>query len=186
MNKRKNHFEMLRAEGKRRKPPTKAQKRKQMCTYLKNMAGFTHNQLKSKSFEEVQQAFNKTIDWVNNFVAMDSEEVEGSKKTQAEVIEGGSKRAGNEIEQESAKRQRLEKEDDTAELKRCLEIVLEDDVAIEATPISSKSPTTVDYKIYREGKKSYFKIIRADGNSQNYLTFGKMFKNFNKEYLEVL
>nr|GEX67691.1 hypothetical protein [Tanacetum cinerariifolium] len=57
---------------------------------------------------------------------------------------------------------------------------------IEATPISSKSPTIVDYKIYKEGKKRYFKIIRADGNSQNYLTFGTMFKNFNIEDLEVL
>nr|GEV82536.1 hypothetical protein [Tanacetum cinerariifolium] len=59
------------------------------------------------------------------------------KKTQAEVIEGGSKRARDEIEQESAKRQRLGKEDDTAELKRCLEIVPEDndDVTVEATPL---------------------------------------------------
>nr|GEX38273.1 hypothetical protein [Tanacetum cinerariifolium] len=38
----------------------------------------------------------------------------------------------------------------------------------------------------QEGKKSYFKIIKANGNSQNYLTFGSMFKNFNKEDLEVL
>nr|GEX33015.1 hypothetical protein [Tanacetum cinerariifolium] len=55
-----------------------------------------------------------------------------------------------------------------------------------STPLSSKSPTIVNYKIYKEGKKSYFKIIRADGNSQNYLTFGTMFKNFNREDLEVL
>nr|GEZ05356.1 hypothetical protein [Tanacetum cinerariifolium] len=110
------------------------------------------------------------------------------KKTQAEVTEGSSKRAADEIEQESAKRQRLEKEDDTAELKRCLKIVPEDDddVTIKATPLSSKSPTKVDYKIYKERKISYFKIIRADGNSQNYLTFRTMFKNFNKEDLEVL
>nr|GEX59621.1 hypothetical protein [Tanacetum cinerariifolium] len=79
-------------------------------------------------------------------------------------------------------------DDDTAELKRCLEIVPkdDDDVAIEATPLSFKSPIIVDYKIYKEGKKSYFKIIRVDENSQNYLTFGTMFKNFNKEDLEVL
>nr|GEV26834.1 hypothetical protein [Tanacetum cinerariifolium] len=38
----------------------------------------------------------------------------------------------------------------------------------------------------QEGKKSYFKIIRADGNSQNYLTFRTMLKNSNKEDLEVL
>ncbi|GJZ06331.1 RNA-directed DNA polymerase, eukaryota, reverse transcriptase zinc-binding domain protein [Tanacetum coccineum] len=61
MNKRNKHFEKLRVEERRRKPPTKAQKRNQMCTYLKNMAGFIHNQLKSKTFEEVQQAFNNTI-----------------------------------------------------------------------------------------------------------------------------
>ncbi|GKB32015.1 hypothetical protein Tco_0871416, partial [Tanacetum coccineum] len=51
MNKRKKHFAMLRDEEKRRKPPTKAQKRNQMSTYLKNMGGYKHNQLKSKSYE---------------------------------------------------------------------------------------------------------------------------------------
>nr|GEW09006.1 retrotransposon protein, putative, unclassified [Tanacetum cinerariifolium] len=80
------------------------------------------------------------------------------------------------------------KENSSRKLKRCLEIVPEDDddVAVEATPLSSKSPTIVDYKIYKEGKKSCFKIVRADGNSQNYLTFRTMFKNFNIEDLEVL
>nr|GEV40013.1 hypothetical protein [Tanacetum cinerariifolium] len=79
-------------------------------------------------------------------------------------------------------------DDDIIELKRCLEIVPEhdDDVVIKATSLSSKSPTIIDYKTYREGKKSYIKIIRTGGNSQNYLTFGTMFKNFNKEELEVL
>nr|GEW56814.1 hypothetical protein [Tanacetum cinerariifolium] len=56
----------------------------------------------------------------------------------------------------------------------------------QTTPLSSKSPTIADYKIYKEWRKSYFKIIRADGNSQSYLSFGKMFKNFNREDLEVL
>nr|GEW11625.1 hypothetical protein [Tanacetum cinerariifolium] len=119
---------------------------------------------------------------------MDEEERIAREKNEANIamIED-SKRAGEELEQESAKKQKLDEhvqakvaDDDTAELKRCLEIVPEDDdddVAIKATPISSKSPTIVDYKIYREWKKSYFKIIKEDGNSQNYLTFRKMFKN---------
>nr|GEW17188.1 hypothetical protein [Tanacetum cinerariifolium] len=55
----------------------------------------------------------------------------------------------------------------------------------EATPLSSKSLTTVDYKIYKEWMKSFSKTIRVGGNSQNYLTFGQMFKNFNREDLEV-
>nr|GEX25593.1 hypothetical protein [Tanacetum cinerariifolium] len=85
-------------------------------------------------------------------------------------------------------RQRLEEENESAKLKRYLEIVPEDDdnVIIKATPLPSKSPTIVDCTIYKEGKKSFFKITRADGNSQNYLTFVKMFKNFNREDLEVL
>ncbi|GKA38964.1 DNA-directed DNA polymerase, partial [Tanacetum coccineum] len=61
-----------------------------------------------------------------------------------------------------------------------------DDSTIEATHLSTKSLTIIDYKIYKEGKKSYFQIIRADGNSQMYLTFGKMLKNFDREDLEVL
>nr|GEV03274.1 putative ribonuclease H-like domain-containing protein [Tanacetum cinerariifolium] len=59
-------------------------------------------------------------------------------------------------------------------------------VLIEATPISSRSPTIIDYKIHKERKNNYFKIIRADGNFQVYQSFKKMFKNFNREDLEVL
>nr|GEX14721.1 hypothetical protein [Tanacetum cinerariifolium] len=58
--------------------------------------------------------------------------------------------------------------DDTEELKKCMEIVLDDgdEVLIEATSLSFRSPTIIDYKIHNEGKKTYFKIIRADDNSQ--------------------
>nr|GEX49485.1 hypothetical protein [Tanacetum cinerariifolium] len=55
-----------------------------------------------------------------------------------------------------------------------------------AIPLSSKYSTIVDYKICKKRRKSFFKIIRADGNSRNNLTFGQMFKNFNREELEVL
>ncbi|GKB02585.1 hypothetical protein Tco_0830674, partial [Tanacetum coccineum] len=36
-----------------------------------------------------------------------------------------------------------------------------DHVTVDATPLSVKMPI-VDYKIYQEGKKSFFQIIRAD------------------------
>ncbi|GJR38188.1 hypothetical protein Tco_1213872 [Tanacetum coccineum] len=49
------------------------------------------------------------------------------------------------------------------ELKQCFEIVPDDgdDVTIDATPLSVKI-LIVDYKIYQEGKKSFFQIIKAD------------------------
>nr|GFA44209.1 hypothetical protein [Tanacetum cinerariifolium] len=193
---KRKYFTTKRVEKIRNKPPTKAHQKSIMCTYMKNMEGYKQKDFKGKSFDDIKKMFDKVYKRVNTFVDINIEIVEESlKKTQAEVTEGSSKRAGEELEQESAKKQKLDEqvqakvaEDDTAELKRCLEIVPEDndDVAIEETPISSKSPTIIDYKIYREGKKSYFKIIRANGNSQNYLTFRKMFKNFNREDLEVL
>ncbi|GJR95308.1 hypothetical protein Tco_0267482 [Tanacetum coccineum] len=99
-----------------------------------------------------------------------------------------SKRAGEDLEQEISKKQKVEEDKESKELKECLKIVPDngDDVTIDATPLSIKSPTIVDYKIYQEGKKSYFQIIIADGKHQTYLTFSKMLKNFNREDLEVL
>nr|GEU30553.1 hypothetical protein [Tanacetum cinerariifolium] len=164
-----------------------AQEREQLC--IKERSELLAKLIESRrNFDAIKKMFDKVYKRVNTFMVMDSEVMEGSKKTQAEVSEGSFKRARDEIEQESAKRQRLEKEDDTAKMKRCLEIVPEDDddVTIEATPLSYESPTIVDYKIYKEWKKSYFKIIRADENSQNFITFKTMFKNFNREDLEVL
>nr|GFD22763.1 hypothetical protein [Tanacetum cinerariifolium] len=92
------------------------------------------------------------------------------------------------LQQESTKKQKVDDDQEATELKRCLEIVHddEDDVIIDATPLSFKSPTISDYKIHKEGRKSYFQIIRVDGSSQMYYTFSKMLKNFNKEDLEVL
>nr|GEU86655.1 hypothetical protein [Tanacetum cinerariifolium] len=59
---------------------------------------------------------------------------------------------------------KVEDDKESEELKKCLEIIPDDgdDVTINATPLSSKSPTIVDYNIYKEGKKNYFQIFRAD------------------------
>nr|GEU60814.1 hypothetical protein [Tanacetum cinerariifolium] len=120
LEKRRKFFATKRAEEKRNRPPTKAQQRSLMCTYLKNMDRWKPKALKNKSFDEIQELFDKV-----------------------------SKRAGDELEQESAKKQKVENDNDSVELKMCLEIVPDDgdDVTIDATPLSSKSPTIMDYKI---------------------------------------
>nr|GEX96394.1 hypothetical protein [Tanacetum cinerariifolium] len=133
-----------------------------LAELIESRRNFKQKDFKGKSFDDIKKMFDKVYKRVNTFMDMNTKNVEESlKKTQAEVTE---------------------------ELKRCIEIVPKDDedVAIVATPLSSKSPTIVDYKIYRERKKSYFMIIRANRNSQNYLTFRTMFKMFNREDLEVL
>nr|GEU57143.1 putative ribonuclease H-like domain-containing protein [Tanacetum cinerariifolium] len=116
--------------------------------------------LKNKSFAEIKELFYKAMARINNFVDFRTEPVEKStKKDIVEIAqEGSSKRAGDELEQEISKKQKIEDENESVELKRCLEIVPDDgdDVTIEATPLSSKSPTIVGYKIYKEGRKNYF------------------------------
>nr|GEZ07920.1 hypothetical protein [Tanacetum cinerariifolium] len=75
---RKRFFAAQRAEQTRNKSPTKAQLRNKMTTYLKHIGKYTYNQLKSKSFEEIQMLYEKKQKWINDFVPMDSEEVNDS------------------------------------------------------------------------------------------------------------
>nr|GEU58357.1 reverse transcriptase domain-containing protein [Tanacetum cinerariifolium] len=62
----------------------------------------------------------------------------------------------------------------------------EEDVAIDAIPLAVKSPRIVDWKIHKEGKKSYYQIGRADGKSQMYMIFSQMLKSFDRKDLEDL
>ncbi|GJW32820.1 hypothetical protein Tco_0052852 [Tanacetum coccineum] len=123
MNERKKYFARLRAEEQRRKPPTKTQKKNLMSTYLKNMAGYKHTQLKNKSFEEIHMLFEKEMKRVNIFVDIDAELVKGSETIESEVdiavpklAAGSSKRAvEEELDQESSMRQKTGKSSELAE-----------------------------------------------------------------------
>ncbi|GKB98926.1 hypothetical protein Tco_0985063 [Tanacetum coccineum] len=68
-----------------------------------------------------------------------------------------SKRAGTELEQESIKKQKVDKDKETAELQRLIEVVPDkEEVAIDVIPLATKPPSIVDYKIDKEGKKTYY------------------------------
>ncbi|GKE09095.1 hypothetical protein Tco_1412646, partial [Tanacetum coccineum] len=141
-----------------------------MSAYLKNMAGYKHNQLKSKSYDEIQDMFNKEMKRVNTFVNMDTELVKGSK-TKAE---GSYKRDGEELEYDNSKKQRIDEhveakgdhDQEEAEIKKHVEIVQDDGVAIDAIPLITKPPVIVEWKIIKEGKMLYFQLIRANGSSK--------------------
>ncbi|GKA26518.1 hypothetical protein Tco_0712627 [Tanacetum coccineum] len=85
------------------------------------------------------------------------------------------------------KRQKVEDDKETSELKQCLEIIPDEkEVTFDAIPLAVKSPSNVGWKIHKEGRKSYYQIIRADGKSQMYMIFSHMLKRFSKEDLEDL
>nr|GEV44514.1 reverse transcriptase domain-containing protein [Tanacetum cinerariifolium] len=90
--------------------------------------------------------------------------------------------------QKEAKRRKLNEEAQEAEdLKKCLEVVddEDDDVFVEATPLARKVPV-VDYQIVLVDNKPRFKIIKADETHQLYISFTTLLKNFNREDLESL
>nr|GEY51791.1 T-complex protein 1 subunit beta [Tanacetum cinerariifolium] len=80
-------------------------------------------------------------------------------------------------------KEQMEKEDIGA-LKRTMPND-DDDVYTEATPLARKVPI-VDYEIYTENNKPYYKIIRADESLQLFLSFLSLLRNFDRKDLEVL
>nr|GEX90863.1 uncharacterized mitochondrial protein AtMg00810-like [Tanacetum cinerariifolium] len=97
---RKRFFVAQRTKQIRNKPPTKAQLRNKMVTYLKHMGKYIHNQLNSKSFKEIQMLYEREQKCINDFVPMDSEEVDDSKQQ----AEGSKKRSRVDHDKESVKK----------------------------------------------------------------------------------
>ncbi|GKC38427.1 hypothetical protein Tco_1050811 [Tanacetum coccineum] len=130
---RKRFFAAQRAEQIRNKSPTRAQLRNKMVTYPKHMGKYTHNQMKSKSFEEIQKLYEREQKWINDFVLMDSEVVKDSRKGKAEGSRKkivARKRTGGKLDDESSKRQKIEEDAEKEELRDYLDIILGDDEAI--------------------------------------------------------
>ncbi|GKC29095.1 hypothetical protein Tco_1036389 [Tanacetum coccineum] len=185
LKQRRKHFAAKRAEEKRNKPPTQAQQRKIMCTYLKNMEGKKPKDLKNKSFDSIQKMFDRAFKRVNTFVDF-----------KTDLVEGSSKRADTKLEQEVTKKQKVDDVQETAEMdndqeaakiKELMKIVPnKEEVAIDGIPLAIKPQSIVDWKIHKEGKKTYYQMIRADGSSKMYLIFSHMLKIFDREDLETL
>nr|GEW33716.1 putative ribonuclease H-like domain-containing protein [Tanacetum cinerariifolium] len=103
-------------------------------------------------------------------------------KLQAEL-----QRAGTELEQESYKKQKIDDDNKKAELKQLVKIIPDEEgLALDVIPLAVMPPSVVDWKIQKERKKSYYKIIRDDGSSKIYLVFSHMLKDFDKEDVETL
>nr|GFA41118.1 hypothetical protein [Tanacetum cinerariifolium] len=160
----------------KRKPQTEAQARKNMMVYLKNVAGFKMDYFKGMSYDDIRPIFERYFD--SNVAIL--------QKTK-EQIEEEESRALKRINETPAEKARKKLDEEVEELKRHLQIVSneDDDVYTEATPLARKVPV-VDYEIIEQNNKPYYKIIRADGTHQLYISFLSLLRNFDREDLEAL
>ncbi|GJY97926.1 hypothetical protein Tco_0514836 [Tanacetum coccineum] len=194
INERKRYFAAQRAEERRNKPLTQAQQRTYMSQYIKNMGSHTLKQLKSYSFDEIKNLFETTMRRVHTFVPMESE----SERVIPELAAGSSKRdAEEELVQESSKRQKTRESSEPVEepkdkeeeelsqerIQQMMIIVPEQGMNVEA--LQTKYPI-IDWEIYTEGARKYWKIIRVGNHTKVYQFFDDMLKAFDREDLVKL
>nr|GEW69011.1 hypothetical protein [Tanacetum cinerariifolium] len=113
---------VMRYQELKRKPQIKAQARKNMMIYLRNMAGFKIDYFKRMSYDYIRPIFEK---YFNSNVAF----IEKTKEQMEEEASSALKRASESQAEKAAKKQKLDEEimpnDD-------------DDVYTEATPLALK------------------------------------------------
>nr|GEU50526.1 hypothetical protein [Tanacetum cinerariifolium] len=143
-----------------------------------NVASFRLDYFKGMSYDDIRLIFEVKFNSNVYFLLNTKEQMEEEESKALHSI--------NETPaQKAAKRRKLNEE--VEDLKRHLEIVPDedDDVYTEATPLARKVPV-VDYEIIDLNNKPYYKIIRADGTHQLFISFLTLLKNFDREDLEAL
>nr|GEV81978.1 hypothetical protein [Tanacetum cinerariifolium] len=191
INQIKKYFTAKRAEKRRNKPMTQAQQRTYMSNYIKHMGSHTLQQLRRLSFDEIKELFKTTMKRVNTFVPMDtkrtSELVAGSSKKVAEesLDQGSSKRQKTNEALGSVQEQPDEEETDLSQedLQQLMIVVPVEGVYIEALQV--KYPI-IDWEVYIEESRKYWKIIRVGNHTEAYQFFNNMLKTFDRDDLVQL
>nr|GEU42311.1 xylulose kinase-1 [Tanacetum cinerariifolium] len=131
----------------KRKPQTKAQARKNMMMYLKNVAGFKLDYFKGMSYDDIRLIFEAKFNLNVDFLLKTKEQMEEEENRALQTINVTPT-------EKAAKRRKLNKEEE--DLKRHFEILPDedDDVYTEATPLARKVHA-VDYEIIKINNKPY-------------------------------
>nr|GEV76553.1 putative ribonuclease H-like domain-containing protein [Tanacetum cinerariifolium] len=153
-------------------------KEKEDNVVMRNMAGFKMDYFKGMTYDDIHLIFEKKFNSNVAFLMKTKEQME-------EEDSRALKRKVESLEDKATKKQKLDEE--VKELRKHLQIVPndDDDVYTEAIPLALKV-LVVDYEIYTENNKPYYKIKRDDGIHQLYLSFLSMLRNFDREDLKVL
>ncbi|GJU34693.1 hypothetical protein Tco_1183047 [Tanacetum coccineum] len=156
------------------KPKSEAQARKNMIVYLKNQSNYKMKDFEGMSYDEIRPIFEKVWDFNHNFVPMDLE-IEKEKKKPAEFQEIEEEQIEKDTSKKTtgkrkkylprrrtrstAKKQKVEQDDEKEELKNYLDIVPREDVAVDVESLSTK----------------------GDGSSKNYKILSEMLYDFDRQ-----
>ncbi|GJS58221.1 hypothetical protein Tco_0653005 [Tanacetum coccineum] len=161
VNQRKKFFAKERAKARRSKPMTQSLLRNYMMNYLKNQGTWKLTQLKKLSFEEVKEEFDKLVKQKQRIDVSDTEE-KGGKVKEEELV----KRVGKRKKQKARKGISINKSPQ-GDSKTNKEESVE---AMNPTPLDTKSNIVANWKIFQQGERSIYQIIRANGADTKYGT----------------
>ncbi|GJZ36052.1 hypothetical protein Tco_0581869 [Tanacetum coccineum] len=167
-----------------------------MDCYLRYQSNYKMKDFEAMSYDEIRPNFEKVWDFNHNFVYMDLE-IEKEKKKPAEFQDIKEEQTEKDISKKTtgkrkkylprrrtrstAKKQKVEQDDEKEELKSYLDIVPREDVAVDVEYLSTKYPI-VDWKTYTLSENfMYYKIIRGDGSSKNYKILSEMLYDFDRQ-----
>ncbi|GJQ95860.1 hypothetical protein Tco_0006999, partial [Tanacetum coccineum] len=178
INEKKRYFVVQRVEEMRKKPFTQAQQRTYMSQYIKNMGIHTLKQLKSYSFDEIKNIFEITIRKVHTFVSIECDAEE-------ELVQESSKRqkTGESSELVEESKDKEEEELSQERIQQMMIIVPKQGINVEALQTMY---LIIDWEIYSEGARKYWKIIRVGNHTEVYQFFDDMLKAFDREDLVKL
>ncbi|GJV98547.1 hypothetical protein Tco_1553799 [Tanacetum coccineum] len=146
-----------------------------MMTYLKNMGGYKHSQLKAKTFEEIQAMYERQKKKINDFKPMDlDDEVKDSKKAAGEDT---SKKEEILKEHDSTKIESMNKED--AE-ERVSDVSKKRKGGPRMKRMSKRKKTESDLE-EEEDLKTFLKIVPDKEDIINYEVLEKRFPIINWE-----
>ncbi|GKA25102.1 hypothetical protein Tco_0711135 [Tanacetum coccineum] len=145
-----------------------------MMNYLKNQGSWKLTQLKKVSFEEVKEEFDKLVKQVESFVPINIE------ATKAQL-----KRYGEELQTKISKKQRIDDKDVSDTEEKVGKVERRRAKAMNPTPLDIKSNIMANWKIFQQGERSIYQIIRANGADTVYMRdlWSSMLKDFKGEDL---
>ncbi|GJQ99845.1 hypothetical protein Tco_0522830 [Tanacetum coccineum] len=205
VNQRKKYFAEERAKAKRNKPMTQSQLKTYMMNYLKNQGTWKLSQLKNLSFEEVKEEFDKLVKQVESFAPINFEATKASLKRFGEELQTKTPKRlkddeakDDESTKKSGKRRKqmarrglhtnVDKDDseDSDEVGEQEESVTGTKTPINPVPVAMKTPSIATYKIFKQGEKGAYQIVREDGTDVVYINFGAMLKVISRDDLTEL
>ncbi|GJW45580.1 putative ribonuclease H-like domain-containing protein [Tanacetum coccineum] len=205
VNQRKKYFAEERARAKRNKPMTQSQLKTYMMNYLKNQGTWKLSQLKNLSFKEVKEEFDKLVKQVESFAPINFEATKASLKRFGEELQTKTPKRlkddeakDDEPTKKSGKRRKqmarrgLHTNIDKDDSEGSDEVSEQDDsvtgtkIPINPVPVAMKTPSIATYKIFKQGEKGAYQIVREDRTDIVYINFGAMLKVISRDDLTEL